>query len=229
LRGVSAAPWKGVVVLEEELGAGGTLWGLMRIWVSAGMLGASWTDEVWNVQSNIRAAADPPLPAAEMDAKLSGEVRAAITGARRRAARDADRQVDTAHLLHSLIEADQGVREVFESTRVARLLGYLVQRSIGFGLQWRASVEDTGELSAVPAQPTADGPAAGRTGWSSQPGWSPAAATALRRAVTGAQARGAARADGVDLLTALVADPESRAVGVLRSAGIDVTGLLPPR
>jgi ATP-dependent Clp protease ATP-binding subunit ClpA len=196
------------------------------------MLRASWTDEVWNVQSNIRAAADPPMPAAEMDATLSTELRSAIAGARRRAARDADRQVDTAHLLHSLLEADPGAREVFGSTQVARLLGYLVQRSIGFGLQWRASVEDTGELPAVaPAEPgAADGSAVApeRPRWTSRPGWSPGAVTALRRAVARARARGAERAGGVDLLTALVAHPDSRAVEVLRSAGIDLT-VIPPR
>ena len=76
------------------------------------------------------------------DARLTPELAAVVAGARRRALRDGDRQIDTAHLLHSLLESDPEVRAVFEGgdPQVARLLSYLVQRSIGYGLRWLSSV-----------------------------------------------------------------------------------------
>ncbi|AYN43949.1 peptidase [Streptomyces dangxiongensis] len=75
-----------------------------------------------------------------------------VTGARRRALRDGDRQTDTAHLLHSLLEHDPEARAaVGGPARLARLLGYLVQRSIGYGLRWQGSVEDSGPITVVPA------------------------------------------------------------------------------
>ncbi|MFD9073590.1 peptidase, partial [Streptomyces lasiicapitis] len=55
---------------------------------------------------------------------------------------------------------------------------------------------------------------------------SPAAAGALEAALDRAVLRGEPQADGVDLLAALAADPECRAVEVLRSAGVDVGELL---
>ncbi|CAM5241959.1 hypothetical protein SALBM311S_07504 [Streptomyces alboniger] len=65
------------------------------------------------------------------DVRLSAELAAVVSGARRRAVRGGDRQIDTAHLLlHSLLESDPEVRSVFDSEpRLARLMGYLVQRS----------------------------------------------------------------------------------------------------
>ena len=79
------------------------------------------------------------------DARLSDELASVVAGARRRAVRDGDRQIDTAHLLHSLLESDPEVRAVFgEGPQIARLLGYLVQRSIGYGLRWQSTVEDSG-------------------------------------------------------------------------------------
>ncbi|MGV9574741.1 hypothetical protein ACWDRX_37815, partial [Streptomyces nigra] len=67
-------------------------------------------------------------------ARPSDELTAVVSGARRRAVRDGDRHVDTAHLLHSLLEHDPAVHAVMgEGPQVARLLGYLVQRSIGYG------------------------------------------------------------------------------------------------
>ncbi|MDX6314573.1 MAG: hypothetical protein QOF44_4037, partial [Streptomyces sp.] len=88
------------------------------------------------------------------DAPLSVELRAVATSARRRAARDGDRQMDTAHLLHSLLENDPRVRDVLDGGsgdgRLVRVLGYLVQRSIGYGMRWRGSVEDSGALPVVP-------------------------------------------------------------------------------
>ncbi|MFI6210194.1 Clp protease N-terminal domain-containing protein [Streptomyces sp. NPDC051041] len=139
-------------------------------------------------------------------ARFSVELASVVSGARRRATRDGDRQVDTAHLLHSLLEHDPEVCAVLDDgPRVARLLGYLVQRSIGYGLRWQGSVEDSG---AVPvATDTA--------------GFSPLAAAAMEDALARAGRRGGARARGVDLLAAIVADPQARAVEVLTRAGID--------
>ncbi|MEU7133233.1 Clp protease N-terminal domain-containing protein [Streptomyces sp. NPDC046261] len=137
-------------------------------------------------------------------------------GARRRAARDGDRQIDTAHLLHTLLEADPRARQALPGgpAQVARLLGYLVQRTIGYGLRWSGTVEDSGSLPAL-------------TG-AAVPGWSPAAADAMREAYARARARGAVCVEGTDLLAALVRDPRCRAVEVLRRAGVD-TGLLAAR
>ncbi|MET9364192.1 Clp protease N-terminal domain-containing protein [Streptomyces sp. NPDC006632] len=155
-----------------------------------------------------RASAHP-LDPADIEARLTDELASMVTGARRRALRDGDRQLDTAHLLHSLMESDPEVRATFESGRqVARVLGYLVQRSIGYGLRWQGSVEDSG---AVPVM--------------TQPGWSPSALTAMEHALRRAAARGDARAEGRDLLAALAADPACRAIEVLTHAGVDATSL----
>ncbi|WP_285571131.1 peptidase [Streptomyces sp. NBC_01463] len=149
-----------------------------------------------------------PNHRAEFDAGLTAELAAVVSGARRRALRDGDRQIDTAHLLHSLIESDPGVREAFDGgPQLARVLGYLVQRSIGYGLRWQGAVEDSG---AVPVVPEADAE-----------GWSPAAASAMAGAYGRARSLGRERAGGVDLLAALAADRESRAVEVLERAGVD--------
>lgn len=131
------------------------------------------------------------------------------------AVRDGDRQIDTAHLLHSLLENDPEVRAAFGGgPQLARLFGYLVQRSIGYGLRWQGGVEDSG---AVPVVTTVEG-------------FSPLASTALRQARVRAAARPgphtpdagrAAYGDsarGVDLLAAVLADPQTRAVEVLGRA-----------
>lgn len=146
------------------------------------------------------------------DAHLTAEVRAVAASARRRAVRDGDSQADTAHLLHSLLESDPDARAACAASAgsSARVLGYLVQRSIGYGLRWRGSVEDSG------AQPVLT---------VTVPGWSPAAAAAFGTAVELARQRGQAQADGIDLLHALAADPGCRAADVLRSAGLDPDGL----
>ncbi|MEH0421728.1 Clp protease N-terminal domain-containing protein [Streptomyces sp. B21-083] len=148
------------------------------------------------------------------DARLTSELAAVVSGARRRALRDGDRQIDTAHLLHTLLESDPEVRAVFEGgdPQVARLLGYLVQRSIGYGLRWQGSVEDSGALPVLPG--------AART-----TGWSPVAASALEEACERAARRGDAPARGVDLLAAIIGDPQSRAVEVLRRGGVDAREL----
>ncbi|MFI6357115.1 Clp protease N-terminal domain-containing protein [Streptomyces sp. NPDC050743] len=150
------------------------------------------------------------------DAVLGAELAAVVAGARRRAVRDGDRQTDTAHLLHSLLEHDPEVRAaVGGPQQLARLLGYLVQRSIGYGLRWQGSVEDSGALAVVPAAavPGAREPR-------DTAGWSPAAAAALAAARERARLRGEPRVTGLDLLAALTADPASRAVEVLGRAGI---------
>ncbi|MFG3549075.1 Clp protease N-terminal domain-containing protein [Streptomyces sp. NPDC047725] len=146
-------------------------------------------------------------PDAAGDAPRSGaELASVVSGARRRAVRDGDRQVDTAHLLHSLLELDPEARAVLgEGPQLARLFGYLVQRSIGYGLRWQSTVEDSG---AVPVM-------------SGVAGFSPLAAAAMADARARAARRGAAEAGGVDLLAALVADPQARAVEVLGRAAVD--------
>ncbi|PZT70007.1 peptidase [Streptomyces sp. SW4] len=140
------------------------------------------------------------------DAPLSAELAVVVSGARRRAVRDGDRQIDTAHLLHSLLEYDAEVRAVLgDGPQLARLFGYLVQRSIGYGLRWQSAVEDSGAVPVV-------------TGTA---GFSPLAAACLEYARARAARRDGAEARGTDLLAALVADPEARAVEVLGRAGLD--------
>ncbi|MFJ8753133.1 Clp protease N-terminal domain-containing protein [Streptomyces sp. NPDC102441] len=142
----------------------------------------------------------------------SAAMTAVVTGARRRAVRDGDRHVDTAHLLHSLVESDPEVREAFDGgPQLARVLGYLVQRSIGYGLRWQGTQEDSGAFPAV-REPAGEG-------------WSPSAAAAMDRAVRSALLRGEAHADGLDLLAALVADRRCRAVEVLERAGAEAEWL----
>lgn len=148
----------------------------------------------------------------DIEAGLTAELASVVAGARRRALRDGDRQIDTAHLLHSVIESDPAVRAVFDGgPQVARVLGYLVQRSIGYGLRWQGAVEDSGAVPVVADDGTA--------------GWSPDAVTAMERALVRAVARGDRRAGGLDLLAALAADPGCRAVEVLARAGVDTDAL----
>ncbi|WP_436983656.1 Clp protease N-terminal domain-containing protein [Streptomyces sp. enrichment culture] len=142
---------------------------------------------------------------ADNDAGLSDELASVVGGARRRAVRGGDRQVDTAHLLHSLLESDPGVRAVVgDGPQLARLLGYLVQRSIGYGLRWQSGVEDSGTVPVV----------------NGGTGFSPLAAAAMEYARARAAGRGGP-ARGTDLLAAIVVDPQARAVEVLERAGID--------
>lgn len=144
---------------------------------------------------------------------LGAEPTAAVAAARRRALRDGDRQIDTAHLLHSLLDHDPQVCALFDGPQLARLLGYLVQRSIGYGLRWRGGVEDSGALPVVgPNAPPVEG-------------LSPLAAVALERAGARAARRDGGPARGADLLAAIVDDPRARAVEVLTRAGVDVPAL----
>nr|WP_028800494.1 Clp protease N-terminal domain-containing protein [Streptomyces sp. 142MFCol3.1] len=157
-----------------------------------------------------RSAAESGPNRTELDAGLSAELASVVSGARRRALRDGDRQIDTAHLLHSLLESDPEVRAAFDGAgQVARLLGYLVQRSIGYGLRWQSSVEDSGVVPIA-----------------TETGWSPVAAGAMELAYERAVLRGDEQARGLDLLVTLVADPQSRAVEVLGRAGVDTPALL---
>ncbi|MEU9195534.1 Clp protease N-terminal domain-containing protein [Streptomyces hundungensis] len=145
---------------------------------------------------------------ADLDARLTAELSSVVAGARRRALRDGDRQLDTAHLLHSLMESDPEVRAVFDDgPQVARVLGYLVQRSIGYGLRWQGSVEDSGTVPLM-----------------SQSGWSPSTLAAVEYALGLADARGE-RVTGRDVLAGLTADRACRAVQVLRHAGVEAATL----
>ncbi|MFE0701430.1 Clp protease N-terminal domain-containing protein [Streptomyces sp. NPDC058872] len=155
-------------------------------------------------------------PRAELAPLLTPTLAAVVSGARRRALRDGDRQVDTAHLLHALVESDPGARATLEGDgRLPRVLGYLVQRSIGYGLRWQGSVEESAVRRLLPA---ARGPEAPHPRNSP---CSPAATAALEGAFRRAAARGESQARGTDLLAALTVDAESRAVEVLRRAGVD--------
>ncbi|MFF9768715.1 Clp protease N-terminal domain-containing protein [Streptomyces sp. NPDC014636] len=182
------------------------------------------------------------VPHQDGAAWLDAAPAAVVAGARRRAVRDRDRQTDTAHLLHALLEHDPEVRAaVGEPRRLARLLGYLAQRSIGYGLRWQGSVEDSGAIppaaapagpegptgaaedrtAAAPPVPAADRDGAGRHRPGRDAGsWSPAAAMALADARARARRRGAPRVTGTDLLAALAANPRCRAVEVLERAGV---------
>jgi hypothetical protein len=173
-------------------------------------------------------------------AGLSDELAAVLAAARRRAVRDGDRQTDTAHLLHTLLESDPEVRAaVGGGPRIARLLGYLVQRSIGYGLRWQSTVEDSGALPVVTRTDAAtktdaatrtdavtnadvtDSARAAAAGAAAPDRRSPLASAALEHARERAARRGGGPARGVDLLAGLLLDPESRAVEVLARAGID--------
>lgn len=167
----------------------------------------------WELRHPVFPGSPPPTATAtgaEPDARPTDELAAVIAGARRRALRDGDRQIDTARLLHTLLESDSEARAVFDGDpQIARLLGYLVQRSIGYGLRWQSSVEDSGAMSVL--TDVAD--------------WSPVAAGAMEDACGRAERQGGARARGGDLLAAIVAAPESRAVEVLGHAGADADEL----
>lgn len=170
----------------------------------------------------------PQQPAAtrtEIESRLTVELASVVACARRRALRDGDRQIDTAHLLHSLLESDPEVRSVVGSgPQVARLLGYLVQRSIGYGLRWQGSVEDSGAVPVVPESRENGENGESRENRESDvdvSGWSPSAVIAMESALGRAELRGDARAGGIDLLACLTADRECRAMEVLERAGVD--------
>ncbi|MFG3196666.1 Clp protease N-terminal domain-containing protein [Streptomyces sp. NPDC048208] len=165
-----------------------------------------------------RAVPDEGGAGAQDDTGIDATLAAVVAGARRRAVRDGDRQIDTAHLLHSLLDSDPEARAAI-GPQLVRLLGYLVQRSIGYGLGWQRGAEGGGPPGAVPRPVRGDGTFEGPERWS------PTAAEAMREARRRAARRGESHATGIDLLAALVADPRSRAVEVLERAGISASGL----
>ncbi|MEU6444445.1 Clp protease N-terminal domain-containing protein [Streptomyces sp. NPDC047046] len=173
------------------------------------MIGRRLCGEVEDVQRCSASVPEPPDTAPDPGAGLSGALAGIVSGARRRALRDGDEQIDTAHLLHSLLQEDPRCREVLRP-HLARLLGLLVQRSIGYGLRWQGTVEDSGSLPVL-----------------GHAGWSPAASLAMDRARERAATRGGTRDPRpVDLLAALAADPDCRAVALLRDAGGEPEPLL---
>ncbi|WP_336605731.1 Clp protease N-terminal domain-containing protein [Streptomyces sp. BA2] len=183
------------------------------------------------MQSRTPRGAEPGPTRAETDSRLSAALTSVVAGARRRAVRDGDRQIDTAHLLHSLMETDPGVRAAFDDgAQVVRLLGYLVQRSIGYGLQWQGTVEDSGAVPMVraddPAPVAPVNPVNPVNPRVKETGWSPSASAAMEAAIERADRRDEPRALGIDLLAALLADPDCRAVEVLRRAGADAREVL---
>ncbi|MFC4497190.1 Clp protease N-terminal domain-containing protein [Streptomyces ovatisporus] len=165
------------------------------------------------MNSSTPSALAGPSPGTED--RFSEQLAVMVADARRRAARSGDGDLDTAHLLHSLLESDPAVRALLggEGVRTAKVLGYLAQRSIGYGMRWRDTVED------------APPPGAGEAAPPSLPGWSPGAARALRVALGLAEARGASSVEGVDLFAALAADEGCRAVDVLRASGVGAEAL----
>ncbi len=189
------------------------------------------TGELGDVQSRIPRQSE----GVDLDARFSAEVAAAVSGARRRAVRDGDRQIDTAHLLHSLLDSDAEARALLgDGPLLARLLGYLVQRSIGYGLRWRGAVEDSGAVPAVSgaagysplaaaaveaACARAARRGAGQAGWAAagQAGW----AAGQGGWAAARQAGWAGQVCGADLLAALVADSQARAVEVLARAAVE--------
>lgn len=154
------------------------------------------------------------MPGAPIEERLSDGLAVVAANARRRAVRGGDREVDTAHLLHSLLESDPDARAFLGGgdEGAAKLLGYLAQRSIGYGMRWRHA-EETGARRAQAG------------GARLVAGWSPAAGRAMAEALERAAARGEARADGRDLFAALASDAGCRAAEVLRATGFDLTGL----
>ncbi|MFD5013791.1 Clp protease N-terminal domain-containing protein [Streptomyces chartreusis] len=145
-----------------------------------------------------------------VETRPGAELASVIANARRRAVRDGDSHIDTAHLLHALLEIAPETRAVFEDrSQLARLLGHLVQRSFGYGLRWQNRVEDTANAPTM-AEAT---------------DLSPAAAGAMSAACGRAGWRGEEWAGGLDLLVAIVEVPGGRGVEILQRAGIDVGAL----
>lgn len=151
---------------------------------------------------------------AEAEALFSDALSAVVASSRRRAARCGDSVLDTAHLLHGLLESDTAVRTLLggDGPRTAKLLGYLAQRCIGYGLRWRGTVEESGM-----AREGADVPRDG----GELSNWSPAATYAVAVATDRARERGAPRVEGLDLLAGLAADGSCRAAEVLTTSGVD--------
>ena len=115
--------------------------------------------------------------------------------------------MDTGHLLHALLESDDRALGLTapQAAQSARLMGYLAQRSIGFGREWRSG----------------EGAGAHRAQERNSLRWSRSAGDALEQASRVALARTGQEADSLDLLVQLAADPSCRAVEILCGAGVD--------
>jgi len=136
-----------------------------------------------------------------------GSLSRIAAGARRRALRAGDAEVDTGHLLHALLESDDRALGLTapQAAQSTRLMGYLAQRSIGFGREWRSG----------------EGAGSHRAQERNRLRWSRSAGDALEQASRVALARSGQQADALDLLAQLVADPSCRAVEILCRAGRD--------
>jgi ATP-dependent Clp protease ATP-binding subunit ClpA len=132
--------------------------------------------------------------------------------ARRRALRAGDAEVDTGHLLHALLESDDRALELIapDQAQSTRLMGYLVQRSIGFGREWRSG----------------EGAGLHRAQERAVVRWSRSAGDALERASRSARIRVGEEAGALDLLAQLAADPACRAAEIMRGAGVDLGAVL---
>lgn len=160
---------------------------------------------------NLSGTPSAGLPVTEHERlEQAGPLEPVAARARRRAVLTGDSEIDTGHLLHALLESDQRALGLVAPlpTQATRLMGYLAQRAIGFGRDWRP-----GEGAGAP-----------RARRSAPPGWSRSAAAALGRAELGALIRDGGEPDALDLLAELVADPASRAAQVLAGAGVDLPG-----
>ncbi|MHA6758821.1 Clp protease N-terminal domain-containing protein [Streptacidiphilus sp. PAMC 29251] len=151
---------------------------------------------------------NPPTAENERPEQV-GALEPVAARARRRAVRAGDSEIDTGHLLHALLESDQRALGLIAELppQAARLMGYLAQRSIGFGRDWRPG----------------EGANVARSRPSAPPGWSRSAAAALGRAELAALMRDGGEPDALDLLAELASDEESRAAEVLLGAGIELS------
>ncbi|WP_225446915.1 Clp protease N-terminal domain-containing protein [Streptacidiphilus sp. PB12-B1b] len=140
-------------------------------------------------------------------AHAPGTLSRVAAGARRRAVRSGDAEVDTGHLLHALLESDDRALDLVapRAAQAARLMGYLAQRSIGFGRGWTSS----------------EGAGSHRAQERDRLRWSRSAGDALEQASRTALARTGREADALDLLAQLAGDASCRAAEILRGAGVD--------
>jgi ATP-dependent Clp protease ATP-binding subunit ClpA len=145
-------------------------------------------------------------------AQAPGTLSRIAAGARRRAVRAGDAEVDTGHLLHALLESDGHALELTapREAHAARLMGYLAQRSIGFGREWKSS----------------EGAGAHRAQERTSLRWSRSAGDSLEQASRTALARTGREADALDLLAQLAGDAACRAAEILRGAGVDPGGVV---
>jgi hypothetical protein len=160
-----------------------------------------------HVSLNLSGSHSANRPVAENERlERAGALEPVTARARRRAVRTGDTEIDTGQLLHALLESDERALRLVapQPTQATRLMGYLAQRTIGFGRDWLP-----GEGAGVRSVP---------------PGWSRSAAAALGRAELAALIRDGGEPEALDLLAELVGDVECRAAEVLLGAGVDLEG-----